>query len=250
MKILIVDDEPLARKRLQSLLQDQAMSEFNIELVVEAANGEEGLALALQHKPDVVLLDIRMPGLDGLQVARHLSSMGEAPAIIFATAYDEHALAAFDAQAIGYLLKPVRMQKLIDSLQRATKLSSKQVSQLKNENLAQQRDRFCIKKRGQLTMIPIQDIRYFVADQKYVSLCTFKDDVWHEEIIDDTLKELEAEFPKRFLRVHRNTLVAKQYVEKLTRNAEGHYYVHLTDLEEPISVSRRQVKEVKNLLKN
>ncbi len=249
MKILIVDDEPLARKRLLVHLQDPAMSEFNLEVVAEASNGEEGLAMALQYRPDVILLDIRMPGLDGLQVARHLSSMGEAPAIIFTTAYDEHAMAAFDAQAIGYLLKPVRQQKLLDSLRRAAQLSDQQITEVQVQDTPLVRDRFCLNKRGQLTMIPISDIRYFMADQKYVSLFIYKEGAWREEIIDDTLKELELEFPTQFLRVHRNALVAKKYVEKLTRDEEGHYHVHLKNLPESLSVSRRQVKDVKNLLK-
>ncbi|MBT8141880.1 MAG: response regulator transcription factor [Gammaproteobacteria bacterium] len=252
MQILIVDDEPLARKRLANLLQNEALAEFAIEVVAEAGNGEDGLALALKHKPDVILLDIRMPGLDGLQVARHLSAMGEAPSIIFTTAYDEHAMAAFDAQAVGYLLKPIRVERLAESLSRAARLSPKQVTDLVasdpagNENT--QRDRFCFNKRGQLTIIPLDSIRYFRADQKYVTLCYYQKNQWHEEIIDDTLKDLEAEFPTSFLRVHRNTLVAKKFVEKLTRDSDGHYHVHIQDLEEAIAVSRRQVKEVKNLL--
>ena len=249
MKILIVDDEPLARKRLLVHLQDPAMEEFDLEVVAEATNGEEGLAMALQYLPDVILLDIRMPGLDGLQVARHLSSMGEAPSIIFTTAYDEHAMAAFDAQAIGYLLKPVRQQKLIDSLRRAAQLNEQQITEVQVNDSPRARDRFCLNKRGQLTMIPLSDIRYFMADQKYVSLFIFNDATWSEEIIDDTLKELEVEFSARFLRVHRNALVSKEYVEKLTRDEEGHYHVHIKDLSEPLSVSRRQVKEVKTLLK-
>ena len=249
MKILIVDDEPLARKRLLVHLQDPAMAEFNLEVVAEASNGEEGLAMALQYLPDVILLDIRMPGLDGLQVARHLSSMGEAPSIIFTTAYDEHAMAAFDAQAIGYLLKPVRQQKLLDSLRRAAQLNEQQIAEVQVHDSPRARDRFCLNKRGQLTMIPISDIRYFMADQKYVSLFIFNDDTWSEEIIDDTLKELEVEFSAHFLRVHRNALVSKEYVEKLARDDEGHYHVHIKDLSEPLSVSRRQVKEVKTLLK-
>ena len=249
MKILIVDDEPLARRRMLVHLQDDGMSEFNPEIVGEASNGEEGLSMALQLRPDVILLDIRMPGLDGLQVARHLSLMGEAPSIIFTTAYDEHAMAAFDAQAIGYLLKPVRQQKLIDSLRRAAQLSEKQISDVEVQDLPQKRDRFCLNKRGQLTMIPLSNIRYFMADQKYVSLFIYQGGTWREEVIDDTLKELENEFLSDFLRVHRNALVSKKFVEKLTRDDEGHYHVHIKDLPETISVSRRQVKEVKTLLK-
>ena len=122
-------------------------------------------------------------------------------------------------------------------------------SQVKVQDSPLERDRFCLNKRGQLTMIPLGDIRYFLADQKYVSLYIYQDELWREEIIDDTLKELELEFSKRFLRVHRNALVAKEYVEKLTRDDEGHYHVRIKDLPEPLSVSRRQVKEVKTLLK-
>lgn len=250
MRILIVDDEPLARQRLEALLQGDELEEFNIEIVGQASNGEEGLAMALAHKPDVILLDIRMPGLDGLQVARHLSSMGEAPSIIFTTAYDEHALAAFDAQAVGYLLKPIRQQKLIESLTRAAQLSDLQLGNLVEKEVGQKRDRFCINKRGELHFIPLNEIRYFMADQKYVSLYFYKNNKWHEEIIDDTLKELEQEFGDHFLRVHRNALVSKNGIEKLTRDEEGHYHMHIQDLSEAISVSRRQVKAVKTLLKN
>lgn len=253
MRILIVDDEPLARKRLGVLLEEIEETDLDIEIVGEAVNGEEGLAMALSLEPDVILLDIRMPGLDGLQVARHLSSMGEAPSIIFTTAYDEHALAAFDAQAVGYLLKPIRQQKLIDSLKRAAQLSDKQIKSLDAENIegvaSGPRDRFCINKRGELTIIPMSEIRYFMADQKYVSLYLYKNNTWQEEIIDETLKELESELEDTFLRVHRNALVAKEYIDKLSRDEDGHYHVHLRNLSEPISVSRRQVKEVKTLLK-
>ena len=178
--------------------------------------------------------------------------MGESPAIIFTTAYDQHALAAFDAQAVGYLLKPIRQQKLHESLQRAAQLTSQQMSSLLQDELtvgSQKRDRFCLSKRGELSMIPLVDIRYFMADQKYVSLFVYKNNVWQEDIIDDTLKELENEFPDSFLRIHRNALVSKEYIEKLSRDDQGHYHVHLKDLSEPLSVSRRQVKEVKALLK-
>ena len=251
MRILIVDDEPLARKRLRVLLEEAEMATFNLEVVGEASNGEEGLAMAIALKPEVILLDIRMPGLDGLQVARHLMSMGEAPSIIFTTAYDEHALAAFDAQAVGYLLKPIRQQKLVESLSRAAQLSEKQIETLTHESNdgSLQRDRICLNKRGELTIIPLHDIRYFMADQKYVSLFYYKNEQLHEEIIDDTLKELELEFSNYFLRAHRNALVAKEYIEKLTRDEEGHYHVHIQDMTESLSVSRRQVKDVKILLK-
>jgi len=248
MRILIVDDEPLARQRLRTLLDE--FTDFECEVIGEAVNGEEGLTQALNLHPDVILLDIRMPSMNGLQVAQHLSSMGEAPAIIFTTAYDEHALAAFDAQAIGYLLKPVRKHKLLESLQRAERLSKRQMQVLVEENDDVQRDRFCISKRGQLNIISISDICYFMADQKYVSIFYFKEGQLQEEIIDDTLKDLEREFPQAFLRVHRNALVANKYIEKLTHNDDGHYHVHLGDGIDPIAVSRRQVKAVKSILKN
>lgn len=249
-RILIVDDEPLARERLKALLDDVKL-EFMHEVVGEATNGEQALSMSLQLRPDVILLDIRMPRMDGLQVAHHLSHLPEPPAVIFATAYDEHALAAFDAHAAGYLVKPVRKEKLLNALQHANRLSKKQARDVvaADGQSSGKRDKFCVSKRGELVMIPLDQIYYFMADQKYVTLYYRKNGQWQEEIIDDTLKELEDEFSSDFLRIHRNALVAKQYVEKLTRDENGHYHLQVTDLTDPLDVSRRKVKDVKAILK-
>jgi len=250
-RILVVDDEALARKRLLSMLDD-LQEEYPHEVVGEASNGEQALSLCLQLRPDVILLDIRMPGIDGLQVARHLSHLPDAPSVVFATAYDEHALAAFEAQAVGYLVKPVRKSKLLTALQHASRLSKQQardVDASANESKSK-RDKFCVSKRGELVLIPLDNIYYFMADNKYVTLFYRKDEQWREEIIDDTLKELEEEFSDEFLRVHRNALIAKQYIEKMTRDSDGRYHVHVDHLEAGLDVSRRKVKDVKQILKS
>jgi len=249
-RVLIVDDEPLARERMQAMLAE-LMVDFMHEVVGEASDGEQALAMSLQLRPDIILLDIRMPRMDGLQVAHHLSHLPDPPAVIFATAYDEHALAAFEAHAVGYLVKPVRKQKLLDALQHASRVSKQQAREIVSTGNSSngKRDKFCVSKRGELVMIPMQNIYYFMADQKYVTLYHRKNNQWKEEIIDETLKELEDEFEVDFLRIHRNALVAKQYIEKLVRDDKGHYHLKLTDVTEPLDVSRRKVKEVKAILK-
>ena len=250
-KILIVDDEPLARVRIRALL-DELADDFKHEVIGEAANGEEALAMSLRMQPDIILLDIRMPRMDGLQVAHHLSHLPEPPAVIFATAYDEHAVAAFEAHAVGYLVKPVRKNKLHDALEHAARIGRQQAREIAvadNESNAK-RDKFCVSKRGELLMIPLENIYYFKADQKYVTLVHRSKQTWKEEIIDDTLKELADEFTDDFLRVHRNALVAKQYIEKLVRDEQGHYHLQLSGHDVLIDVSRRKVKDVKTVLKS
>ena len=245
MKILIVDDEPLARARLQDLLGDIG----DHEIVGEASNGREALTQIQRLHPDLVLLDIRMPELNGLEVAMHLSRFDNAPAVIFTTAYGDHALKAFEANAIDYLLKPIRRTRLEQALAKVhrtqPRLQSIQVqaaSQSNNETHGRQH--ICAHHRGGLKLIPIDEIIYFQADSKYVS-------VFHlggEVLIDEPLKELEDEFADRFTRIHRSTLVANAFIESLSKDTEGQCLLKLREINKPFEISRRQLPMVRKLV--
>jgi two-component system response regulator AlgR len=238
LRVLVVDDEPLARERLSHLVEELPA----VELAGVAASGEEALLLAGRLRPEVVLLDIRMPGMDGLEAARHLARMPEPPAVIFTTAYDQHALAAFDAQAAGYLLKPVRQEKLAEALERARRPTRAQLARIA-EGTGGPRTRIAVRARDELRLIPVEDIRCFIAEQKYTTLRHRGGD----ELIEEPLKALEEEFAGRFVRIHRNALVAIAHVEGLERDAEGHHQVRLQD-GTTLPVSRRLATEVAKTL--
>ncbi len=243
MRVLIVDDEPPARERLKHLVSELA----NCELAGEAANGEEALASCTQLRPDVVLMDIRMPGMDGVEAARHLSALEKPPAVIFTTAYDEYAIGAFDAQAIGYLMKPIRRERLARALKQATRLTRPQLNALaESEETISRRHHICIRVRDELKLIPLQDIRYFQADQKYVTV-RHKDG---EVLIDEPLKALADEFAGDFLRIHRNALVALRFLESVERDPEGHYFARLKGIDEPLAVSRRHAAELRRRVRS
>lgn len=243
MKVLIVDDEPLARARLRRQLVELP----TIEVIGEAENGEQALNACDNLRPQVVLMDIRMPGLDGLSAALQLAQKPASPAVIFCTAYDDYAVEAFDANAVGYLLKPVSQEKLAAALQKAERLSASQLSALKP--VAEQPDvrtHITAKSRRGMEMIPLSEVRYFIADHKYVT-------VYHrfgEVLIDDTLKELEEEFGDKLLRVHRNALVVVEHVQGLDRVGMGQYRVKLADIEHGPTVSRRHLSDVRKDLEN
>ncbi|MEX2148655.1 MAG: LytTR family DNA-binding domain-containing protein [Steroidobacteraceae bacterium] len=240
LRVLIVDDEPLARERLSHLVRDLP----DAELAGVAATGEEALLLAGRLRPEVVLLDIRMPGMDGLEAAHHLARMPEPPAVIFTTAYEQHALAAFDAQAAGYLLKPVRPEKLAEALARARRPTRAQLPRI-GEGAVQGRTRIAVRVRDELRMIPIDNVLCFIAEQKYTTLRH----TGGEELIEEPLKELEDEFAGRFVRVHRNSLVAIAHVECLERDAEGRHSVQLRNGGGNLAVSRRLATEVARRLR-
>jgi len=237
MRVLIVDDEPPARERLKRLLEEID----GCEVAGEANNGTEAIALAVRLAPDVVLMDIRMPGMDGVEAARHLGQLDEPPAVIFITAYDEYALRAFDTSAVGYLLKPVRREKLADTLTRAARLTKPQLAAIaKAAAPRQRRTHLSVRIRGELRLIPIEDVLYFLADQKYVT-------VRHsggEDLIEESLKSLEEEFDPDFLRIHRNSLVAVRHISSIERSGEGQYSVRLRGVETDLPVSRRLATEV------
>lgn len=239
MKILIVDDEPLARSRLRDLLDDIG----GHQIVGEASNGREALTQVEQLRPDLVLLDIRMPELNGLEVALHLSRFEHAPAVIFTTAYDEHALKAFEANAIDYLLKPIRNSRLEQALTKVHRPIQRQaITQTNGE--PQGRQHICAHHRGGLKLIPINEIIYFQADSKYVSVYFQGGDV----LIDDPLKELEQEFADRFTRIHRRTLVANAFIEGLSKDALGQCLLKLREIDTLFEISRRQLPLVRKLV--
>jgi two-component system, LytTR family, response regulator AlgR len=237
--ILIVDDEAPARTRLRQLVGD--LPPYTV--IGEAAHGEEALRLCSELEPDVLLLDIRMPGIDGLEVAGHLAGWPKRPAVVFTTAYDEYAIQAFEAQAVGYLLKPVRRERLQQTLEHAARVSRVQLQRLPG---AGPRSQLCVARGRGFDLVPIGQVRCFQADQKYVT-------VFHaggEALLTEPLKELEEEFGDRFLRVHRNALVATDWVEGLERREDGAWQVRLKGGFAPLPVSRRHVSDVKRRLRS
>jgi two-component system response regulator AlgR len=237
MKLLIVDDEPPARERLRSLLEEIG----DCEIVGEAGNGEEALATCGEARPDVVLLDVRMPGLSGIEVARHIDSLEDPPAVIFTTAYDQYAVDAFETEAVGYLLKPVRKEKLAHALRHAGRISPTRLARLaKSAGLEQRREQICARLGDQLRLIPVADIYYFLADQKYIT-------VRHkggENLIDESLKSLAEEFASDFVRIHRNALVAERQISAVERTDDGQYVVRVRDCGTVLQVSRRHAAEL------
>lgn len=244
MDILIVDDEALARQRLLRMVEK--IEGFCV--VAEADNAEDALVAITAHDPDIVLLDIRMPGRDGLSLAQDIAQLEDAPVVIFCTAFDQYALDAFGTNAVGYLLKPVKAEQLLQVLEKAKKLNKIQrVAVQKNPEAVteNQRTHITAKTRRGVELIPLDDIRYFLADHKYVT-------VHHrngEHLLDETLKELEEEFSGRFVRIHRNSLVSIKHIEALERNSQGQYHVRLADTELRPIISRRHVSDLKELLK-
>ncbi|MFA5941240.1 MAG: LytTR family DNA-binding domain-containing protein [Sinimarinibacterium sp.] len=244
MRVVIVDDEPLARERLKRLLQEFP----GYEVVGEAGDGESALDVIDDEEPDLVLLDIRMGGIDGLQVARQLAEMDVPPAVIFTTAYSEHALSAFDANAQAYLLKPIRLEKLRDALQRVRKPTRAHKPQAAPpaEGGTPKREFVLATTRDGLVRVPVEDILYFLADQKYTT-------VYHlhgEVLIEESLKTLETDFEPLFLRVHRKALVNTRFIAGLERDRQGdqHHWLKIKHVAEAIPVSRRRLAEVRRFL--
>lgn len=248
IRVLICDDEPLARNRLRRMLEKIPET----LCVGEAENGEELLQMIPQQHPDLILLDIRMPGMDGLEAARQLAESDNPPAIVFCTAYDDHAIAAFKVNAIDYLLKPVRQEDLEKSLQKASRINKAQLAVVRKEQADPQqgdsdepkiREYISARSRRGIELIPVGDVRYFLADQKYVTARHSQG----ETLLDETLKDLEDEFGDRFIRIHRNALVALAWVEGLEqRNNQAQ--LRLQGVEERLVVSRRHSAAIKKLL--
>ena len=243
MKILIVDDEAPARDRLRRMLAGLD----GCTVCAEAVNGQQALDFAGEHQPDVLLLDIRMPGMDGLEVARHLLALEQPPAVIFTTAYSDHAIEAFETHAVDYLLKPVRRERLFEALKNTRRLTRAQAALVHaSGDNSGVRQSICARVRGGLQLIPVSKIRYFQADQKYVTVCTPDTQV----LVEETLKSLEQEFAGQFIRIHRNALVATEYLAGLDRDADGHYRIRMEGVDAQLEISRRHIAEVRRCIKS
>lgn len=236
MKILIADDEAPARARLAVLLRECGPMH---SVVAEAANGEEVLTLCAHNDVDLVLLDIRMPGMDGIEAALVLATRPQPPAVVFVTAYDEHALAAFEANAIDYLLKPVRPERLARALEKARALSPAQQRALGADGYIN------ASYRGGLLRIEVDDVAVLRADRKYV-------EVWYPggvALTEESLRALEERLPGVFLRVHRNALVAPDRIRGLQREADGRLLLAIEGCNAAVEVSRRHAPAVRALLR-
>lgn len=243
LRIMIADDEAPARNRLRDLLGDIA----NVSVVAEAQNGKEAIELAAEHQPDVVLLDIRMPLMDGIEAAQHLQLLTPTPKLIFTTAYDAYAIKAFELNAIDYLLKPIRQERLETALNKVRALQPAQLASLKP--LQPTRSHLSIHERGKVLLVPIHEIIYFRAELKYVTVRTAA----REYLVEESLTQLELEFGDQLLRLHRNCLVAKPFItgfEKRTivnddAQTEQQWVAILKGVPETVTVSRRQQHLIK-----
>jgi two-component system response regulator AlgR len=241
LSVLIVDDEPPARDRLERLVGELP----GWAVAAACGSGLEALDLVTTLRPAVVLLDIRMPGMTGIETARHLNTFERPPAVVFTTAYDQYALQAFESQAVGYLLKPVRRARLVEALQHAARLSPPQLKQLSaRERPLGRRLHVAIAARDRLRLIAVRDILFFRAEQKYVT-------VRHpggEDLIDESLRHLAEEFREHFVRAHRSLLVNIAHIESLERDPDGTHNLRLRNYRDPLPVSRRQLGELKKRL--
>lgn len=239
LRVFIVDDEPPARNRLRELLSD-CNEQLALEVVGEAGNGQEALEKLQDTPADVVLLDIRMPQMDGLELAQHLQKLPDPPVIIFTTAYDTYAIRAFELRAIDYLLKPIRLGRLFEALGRARNAVPIQTEVLR-DLLPEPRKFLSIHERGKIHLVPIEQVLFFRAELKYITVRTAE----QEYLIEESLTALEKEFSSRLVRIHRNCLVAKQAIEGFEKSegeeGEGSgWMVRLRALPEPLAISRRQ----------
>ncbi|MFO1192589.1 MAG: LytTR family DNA-binding domain-containing protein [Rhodoferax sp.] len=240
LRALIVDDEPLARARLRTLLGECPAPRVQVE--GEAGNAAQALALLARQTFDVALLDVHMPGADGMALARSLQALPQPPAIVFVTAHAEHAVQAFEIEAVDYLTKPVRLSRLTLALQKVERALQRQVPE------AAAQEFLTIQDRGRTERVPLQDVAYLKAELKYVTVRTAE----RSYILDASLSELEEKFGAQFLRIHRNALVTRRLVRALEKHyddeeGEG-WAVRLQGIDEPLAVSRRQLAAVRELL--
>jgi two-component system response regulator AlgR len=242
LRTLIVDDEPLARVRLRSLLAE--IDEPATALAGEAENAEQALA-ALRSTPlELVLLDIRMPGRDGLQLAAALRALPRPPAVVFVTAHAQHALRAFDLDAVDYLTKPVQRLRLQAALQRAANRWWPATAAAPLDEAPV----LVVSDRGRVLRIPAAEVLVLKAEMKYVTLRTAR----HSYVLDDSLADLEQRLGEGFIRIHRNALVARSAVRELQRrndpSADEGWAVRVAPIDEWLPVSRRQVAAVRDAL--
>lgn len=260
MKVLIVDDEPLARARLHR----QVKKLQGFEVVAEADNGQVALALVDQYRPEVVLMDIRMPLMDGLEAALKLAELTEPPAVIFCTAYNDYAIEAFEANAVGYLLKPVNRDKLAQALDKAQKLNRIQLQTLAMKEpqsegadaldnhaavtpAGVERCHLSVKTARGIALVAMDEVRCFVADHKYVTIVFIRNGERHEWLTDDSLKELERGWGQQLVRLHRNALVVRDHLKGIERCQQG-YRACVDGIAEGPLISRRHLPELRKLL--
>lgn len=242
LRVLVVDDESLARSRLKTLLGD--CREPAAQVLGEAANAVQAIDFLQHHEVDAVLADIHMPGADGLMLAQALRQLPQAPAIVFVTAYAEHAVQAFDLEALDYLTKPVRLERLQAALQKVAR--ARQVTQESANDVVE--DVLVIQERGRAERVPLAQVLYLKAELKYLTVRTAN----RSYLLEGSLSDLEARYASRFMRIHRNALVARRAVRALEKHhdpeeGEG-WAVRLDGVEEALFVSRRQLSAVRALV--
>lgn len=242
LQVLIVDDETLARARLRTLLGDCTAPAVTV--AGEAANATQAIELLRRQTFDVALLDIHMPGTDGLTLARTLRSLPRPPAVVFVTAHSEHAVQAFEIEAVDYLTKPVRLERLQQALQKVERLAHS--AQALKADLPE--ECLVIQERGRTERVPLSEVLYFKAELKYITVRTAA----RSYILDGALSELEEKYPRQFMRIHRNALVARRAVRALEKHydpeeGEG-WAVRLTGVDELLAVSRRQLSAVREAI--
>jgi two-component system response regulator AlgR len=242
LRVLLVDDEVLARQRLRTLLADCTTPD--VDVLAEAANGPQAIAALKQGVFDLVLLDVRMPGMDGVQLAQTISSLAEPPAMVFVTAHAEHAVQAFEVAAVDYLTKPVRLERLQQALQKVERLVQSKKAQTANFS----GDMLIIQDSGRTERVPLGEVLYLKAELKYITVRTAA----RSYILDGALNELEEKYTTLFMRIHRNALVARQAVRALEKyhdaeEGEG-WAVRLNGIPELQAVSRRQLSAVRDAI--
>jgi two-component system response regulator AlgR len=245
LRVLIVDDEAPARRRLRELLAD-CSGALPLACVGEAANGREALELLHAVSADLVLTDIQMPEMGGIEFARHVLKLPQPPVVIFTTAHDEHAVEAFEVNAVDFLVKPVRVQRLLAALEKVPRL--RPVSATRLDALPSTARRFLsVTERSRVVLVPIEEILYLKAELKYITIRTAE----REYLLEESLTRLEEEFGSRLVRVHRNCLVARDAVRGFERRAGGegdaHWEVLLKGIPETLPVSRRQQSIVREI---
>jgi two-component system response regulator AlgR len=245
IRLVIIDDEQPARSRLRELLQD-CRAELPHSVAGEAANGVEGLKVVAAAQADVVLVDIHMPEMSGIEFARHLQVLDRPRAVIFVTAHDQYAVEAFEVNALDYLTKPVRAARLLSALRKAASGARLTRGVLESIDPAPRRH-FSVAERGRVTLVPVAEVIYLMAELKYVTLRT-RD---REHLVEESLTQIEHEFGSVFVRIHRNCLVARRLIRGFERGTETEgevgWSVVLEGLEEKLPVSRRQWPQIKSL---
>jgi two-component system response regulator AlgR len=243
LHVLIVDDEQLARARLRALVQE--CEEPRAEVTGEAASAAEAMTLLAAGRFDVALLDIHMPGADGLQLARALAGLAHPPQVVFVTAYTEHALQAFELESVDYLTKPVRRERLAQALQKAERQAQMRKAL---EPDADEQAWLLIAERGRTLRVPLAQVLYFKAELKYLTVRT----ATGSHMLESSLSQIEERYPGRFLRVHRGMLVATHALRALQRRIDPEqgeiWTVRLDGIDDPLPVARRQVQAVRDVL--